>query len=183
MTPARHGTGRKFIRHAAFSARAWAAIRILACRSGAFQNTNGAENGQALPLLGLAHVGIQVSDLEKSRAFYHGVLGFEEAFDAKESDGSVAVAFYKVNDDQFIELSPGLSVQQLAPMTHIALLTGDIEKLRQMLEKRGVKVGPIHKGPHDGNLICDLRELPGQNLPLLEFVQYLPDSPRSKDMG
>jgi len=136
-----------------------------------------------LPLLGLAHVAIQVSDLEKSRAFYHDVLGFEEAFDTKAPDGSVAVAFYKVNDRQFIELSPGLSADDVVPMTHIALLTDNIEKLHSMLEKRGVKMGAITNRPQDGNLSCAIRELPGQNLKFLEFVQYLPDSPENKAMG
>ena len=71
--------------------------------------------------MGLAHVGICVSDLEKSRAFYRDVLGFEEAFDTKKPDGSVAVAFFKVNDQQFIELFPRLPADQVVPMTHIAM--------------------------------------------------------------
>jgi lactoylglutathione lyase len=136
-----------------------------------------------LPLLGLAHVGIRVSDLEKSRAFYRDLLGYEEAFDTKKPDGSVAVAFFKVNDHQFIELFPGLPVDQVVPMTHVAMYTDDIQKLQKMLEDRGVKVGPINKGPRDGNLSCGIRELPGQNLKFLEFVQYLPDSLHSKAVG
>ena len=44
-------------------------------------------------------------------------------------------------------------------------------------------MGPINKGPRDGNLSCTIRELPGQNLKFLEFVQYLPDSLHSKAVG
>jgi catechol 2,3-dioxygenase-like lactoylglutathione lyase family enzyme len=136
-----------------------------------------------LPLVGLAHVGIRVSDLEKSRAFYRDVLGYEEAFDTRKSDGSIAVAFFKINDHQFIELFPGLPADEVVPMTHIAMETDNIEKLHEMLQSRGVAVGPINKGPRDGNLSCAIRELPGQNLKFLEFVQYLPDSLHSKAMG
>src|SRR5512135_1103609 len=72
-----------------------------------------------LPLLGLAHVGSRVSDLEKSRRFYRDALGYEEAFDTRKVDGGpVAVAFFKVNDTQFIELFPGLKPEQAQPMTH-----------------------------------------------------------------
>ena len=138
---------------------------------------------EELPLLGLAHVGIHVSNLDKSRAFYRDVLGYEEAFDTKKSDGSVAVAFFKINDQQFLELFPGLPEEEIVPMTHIAILTDNIQKLHEMLEARGVRVGPINKGPRDGNLSCSIRELPGQNMKFLEFVQYLPDSLHSKAAG
>ena len=98
----------------------------------------GTAAAEDLPLLGPAHVGIQVSDLEKSRAFYGGVLGYEEAFDAKTPDGQIAVAFFKVNDRQFIELSPGLAADEVAPMTHVAMATDDIQKLHAMIEARGM---------------------------------------------
>lgn len=63
---------------------------------------------QELNLLGLAHVGLRVSDLDKARAFYHGVLGYEEAFDLKAPDGHIALAYFKVNDNQFIEILHGI---------------------------------------------------------------------------
>lgn len=138
---------------------------------------------EELPLLGLAHVGIRVSDLEKSRGFYHDVLGCEEAFATRKADGSVMVAFLKINDRQFVELFPGLPADQVVPMTHIAIETDDIEKLHHLLEERGVKVGKINKGPRDGNLSCTIRDLPGQELKFLEFVQYLPDSLHRKAVG
>ena len=144
----------------------------------------GLGQGEDLPLLGLAHVGIRVADLDKARAFYHGVLGYEEAFDVYKGESKdVAVAFFKINDQQYIELVPGLPADQVAPMPHIAMLTDNITKLHAMLEERGLKVGPINKGPRDGNLSCAIRELPGQNLKFLEFVQYQPDSLHSRAVG
>lgn len=141
-----------------------------------------AEN-QPLPILGIAHVGLRVSNLDNSHAFYSNILGFVEAFDKKTDDGTVTTAFFKVNDDQFIELSPGLTAEDMAPMTHIALRTDDLEKLRAMLLQRGVNAGPIHKRTEDGNLVCDIHDLPGQNLQYLEFIQYAPDSPERQCQG
>jgi lactoylglutathione lyase len=130
----------------------------------------------ALPLMGLAHVGIRVSDLERARAFYSGVLGFENAFTTTKEDGSVFVAYFKVNDHQFIEIFPGLRSEDTIPMTHIAMWTEDLEKTRQIMLSRGLAPTEIHKGPRDHNLSFSLRQLPGQNLVFLEFVQYMPDS-------
>jgi catechol 2,3-dioxygenase-like lactoylglutathione lyase family enzyme len=136
----------------------------------------GAVAAEDLPLMGLAHVGIRVSDLESSRAFYSGVLGFDNAFTTKKDDGTVFVAYMKVNDHQFIELFPGLKPEDTIPMTHIAMWTEDLEKTRKIMLSRGLAPTEIHQGPRDHNLSFSLRQLPGQNLVFLEFVQYMPDS-------
>ena len=133
----------------------------------------GAAFAEDLPLLGLAHVGFRVSDLEKARAFYHGILGYDEAFDFKAPDGHIAIAYFKVNDTQFIEIFPGVPAGKTVMMTHIAFSTADIEKLHQMMEKLGVAPGKINDAK-DGNRNFSIRNPPGQNLEFLEFTEYLP---------
>src|SRR5260370_24706198 len=86
----------------------------------------GAED---MPLLGLGDAGFRVADLDKARAFYHGVLGYEEAFDLKAPDGHIALAYFKVNDHQFLEILPGIPAGKTVMMTHVAFYTDDIEKL------------------------------------------------------
>ena len=135
-----------------------------------------------LPLLGLAHVGIRVSDLDKARAFYHGIGGFEEAFDAKNPDGSVAAAYFKINDLQFIEVLPGLTPGQVVPMSHIAIRTDQINKLRQMIADRGLNPTEIALDP-DGSLGFSISHLPGIILGDLEFVQYAPGSLADRTKG
>jgi catechol 2,3-dioxygenase-like lactoylglutathione lyase family enzyme len=136
-----------------------------------------------LPLLGLAHVGIRVGDLAKARAFYGSVVGLDEAFTANNDDGSVFVAYFKVNDHQFIEIFPGLKPDQVVPMTHIATYTADAQKLRNLMRERGLTPTQIRQGPRDGNLSFSLRDLPGQKLTFLEFVQYMPESLHAKALG
>ena len=126
-----------------------------------------------LPLLGLAHVGFRVGDLEKARAFYHGVLGYDEAFDFKTPDGHVALTYFKVNDNQFIEIFPGIPPGKTVMMSHIAMYTDDIEKLHKMLAARGVAPGKINDAK-DGNRNFAIRNPPGQSLEFVEFVQYMP---------
>ena len=134
----------------------------------------GAAHGRAedLPLLGLSHVGIRTSDMGKARAFYAGVLGLDEAFPS----------WFKVNDRQFIEIIPGLRPEDVIPMTHIAMYTDQIEKLRKMIGQRGIAASEVAKKP-DGTLSFTIHQLPGQRLEFLEFVEYMPDSAPDKTAG
>jgi catechol 2,3-dioxygenase-like lactoylglutathione lyase family enzyme len=139
----------------------------------------GVAFSEELPLLGLAHAGIRVSDLEKARAFYHGVAGLDEAFDTMNP----FIAYFKVNDRQFIAILPGLKPDDTIPMTHIAMYTENLERLHKMMQDLGVAPTDIETGPRDGNLSFTIRNLPGQNLEFLEFVQYMPDSLHVKSKG
>jgi catechol 2,3-dioxygenase-like lactoylglutathione lyase family enzyme/regulation of enolase protein 1 (concanavalin A-like superfamily) len=127
------------------------------------------------PLLGLARVSIRVNDLNQARAFYTGVVGLDEAFDAKNPDGSVAAAYFKVNDEQFLEILPGLTPKDMRPMTGFAIRTDQLEKLRAELAAAGLNPGKIQVDA-DGSRGFELRSLPGQDIDFLEFVQYGPKS-------
>jgi catechol 2,3-dioxygenase-like lactoylglutathione lyase family enzyme len=135
-----------------------------------------------LPLLGLARVSIRVSDLEQARAFYTGVAGFEEAYDAKDAHGSVAAAYFKIDDDQFLEIIPGLKPDDVRPMVGFAIRTNKLEALRKMLAADGLKPGKIEVDA-DGSRGFKLTSLPGQNLDYVEFVQYGPKSLAERTKG
>jgi catechol 2,3-dioxygenase-like lactoylglutathione lyase family enzyme len=113
---------------------------------------------QPLPLEGIAHVGYRVRDLDKTHAYYTGVLGFERAFQIKS--GAV---FYKVNDDQFIEIQPGLSAQDDVRLTHIALQTSNLAATRRLLGSRGIRMKGVSVVAPEGTRI--------------DFVEYDKRSP------
>ena len=135
--------------------------------------------GDVLPITGLAHVGFMVSDLERARSFYTGVLGYHDIYDLKDSAGKVAMAFFKINDDQCIEISPGLPANQIIRFTHVALSTSNIEKLHAMLQARGLQIGDIQTG-RDGNRNFGLKDPENH---IVEFVQYMPGSMLSQTRG
>jgi catechol 2,3-dioxygenase-like lactoylglutathione lyase family enzyme len=138
---------------------------------------------EEVPLHGYAHVGIQVSDLKKSRKFYHDLLGFEEVFNRRTAGSQdVEVAFFKVNDRQFIELLPGLRPEQPAPMRYVGMYTDDIARLHEVLQHRGLAPGEIGKSP-EGNLNFSIRNPAGLDLSSMEFVQYMPGSQHSTALG
>jgi lactoylglutathione lyase len=130
-------------------------------------------------ILGVAHMAVYVSDLQKARAFYSGVLGFEEPFTLPKPDGSVEIAFIKINDRQSIELfnQPSAGEGQL---NHIALYTNDADGMRDYLSQQGVAVPEkVGKG-RTGNKNFMITDPDGHKV---EIVEYQPDSWTSKDAG
>jgi catechol 2,3-dioxygenase-like lactoylglutathione lyase family enzyme len=130
-------------------------------------------------ILGVAHIALYVSDLQKSRAFYEDFLGYAEAFDIKRADGSVRIAFVKINDDQFVELLTDPPKQD-GQLDHIAFITDNAEGMRKYLASQGVAV-PVKVGKgDDGNVEFSVADPDGHGV---EFVQYEPHSLTRRDAG
>jgi lactoylglutathione lyase len=132
------------------------------------------------PIVGVAHIAFLVSDLAKARAFYGELLGYSEPFQIFKANGSLLLTFFKVNERQYIEIFPGLPLEQEDRLFHIALETTDLEALRSYLESKGVKVpAKVNQSP-DGNLMISITDPDGHGV---EFVQYRPDSIHAKAKG
>lgn len=126
-----------------------------------------------LPITGISHVAFRVSDLEKARAFYTGILGLPEAFTLGSTH------FMKVNDDQYIEVQVGAPVDGIR-MTHISLVTTSVEKLHPMLVARGLQPAPLKPTGTDGNRSFRLIDPDGN---IIEFTEYQPGSLHSNARG
>jgi lactoylglutathione lyase len=103
-------------------------------------------------ITGVAHIGIRVADLERSRAFY-ALLGFELTAGPLGSE-PVAILDHPsgVEINLILNASTGLDHNVLmdepvkhAGYTHVALLCTDIDAARTQLEAAGVAIsgGPI----------------------------------------
>jgi catechol 2,3-dioxygenase-like lactoylglutathione lyase family enzyme len=121
-------------------------------------------------ILGIGHMAIYVSDLEKARGFYRDFLGFGEAFSLPRPDGTARIAFIKVNDEQYIELfaEPPKATAK-GRLNHVAFYTSDAEGLRLALAARGVKVPPkVGKGKI-GNHQFGVVDPEGNDVELLQY--------------
>ena len=134
---------------------------------------------QELPLTGISHVNFRVSDLEKARAFYTGLLGYQQAFFTGRN-GAVGTAYLKVNDEQYIEISPGLKDGENQRLTHVSFVTTDIEKLHANLTARGLEPTPLKPAGGDGTR--GIRVTDPFGFPL-EFTEYLPGSEHAQARG
>jgi len=130
-------------------------------------------------VLGLAHVAFRVSDITRSAQFYENVLGFQEPFSLKDDNGRPAIDFFKVNDEQYIELFPGDSRSQ-GQLDHFAFYTDNIQAMWSFLVARGVPIGEeIHKG-RVGNSFLAIKDPDGHPI---EILQYSSNSMTSQNRG
>lgn len=133
------------------------------------------------PLItGVAHIAFQVSDLTKARAFYGELLGYDEAFQVSESEGSPAPTRFKVNERQYIEILPGLPADKDDRLSHIAFETNDLEALRVYLLSKGVKAPEKVNQRRDGDLNFSVTDPDGHRV---EFVEYRDGSLSRKAKG
>ena len=104
-------------------------------------------------VLGVAHMAVYVKDLAKTRQFYEEFLGFGEPFTLPNKDGSVRIAFVKINDNQYIEIftEPDRGEGQL---NHISFYTDNADRMYAYLKSRGSAVmgdkGSVGKGMMGG---------------------------------
>jgi catechol 2,3-dioxygenase-like lactoylglutathione lyase family enzyme len=124
------------------------------------------------PIVGLAHVGLFVGDLEKAEQFYGHELGYDH-FSLDKPAGGLMLNYYKVNDHQYIEIYPGLKGDEQDRLSHVAFETTDARQLRDYLEAKGVKVPAALKPGLDQNLSFMVDDPEGRKI---EFVQYMPGS-------
>ncbi|HEY7499442.1 MAG TPA: VOC family protein [Vicinamibacterales bacterium] len=130
-------------------------------------------------ILGVAHMAVFVSDLQKARSFYQGLLGYEEPFTLPKEDGSIDIAFVKINDRQWIELF-NRPTEGEGQLSHIAIYTDDADRMRDYLASRDVKVPEkVGKG-RTGNKNFTVRDPDGH---AVEIVEYQPDSWTARDRG
>ncbi len=141
----------------------------------AFDMRTQAEPANAVdrpPIVGLAHVGLFVSNIDKSQEFYGHVLGFAH-FSLDKPTGGLMLNYYKVNDHQYIEIYPGLKGDDQDRLSHVAFETTDARKLRDYLAAKGIKVPASLKPGLDKNLSFMVDDPEGRKI---EFVQYMPGS-------
>ncbi len=119
-------------------------------------------------ILGVGHMAIFVSDVEKARGFYRDWLGFQEPYDLKNADGSLSLTFFKVNENQYIEVFPGLKPEQ-DRLNHISFYTDDAEGLRTYLAAKGVQTPAKANKVRIGNTSFNVKDPDGHTV---EFTQY-----------
>ncbi len=110
------------------------------------------------------HVSVQCSDVDRARAFYEGVLGFEQT---QRPDFGFPGVWYQLGDVQvhLIGEIPGMDrstpPKNLSPAaTHLAFQIDDYREALEALEAKGVEavglgeeVGQLFVRDPDGNII------------------------------
>jgi catechol 2,3-dioxygenase-like lactoylglutathione lyase family enzyme len=130
-------------------------------------------------ILGIAHMAFYASNLSRTLAYYKDFLGFAEPYDLKNDDGTVRVAFIKINDYQYLELFAE-APQNDGMLNHIAFYTDNAEQLRRYLISRGIHAPSKVSNGRTGDRSFTVNDPDGHTL---EFVEYQPDGWATKDIG
>ena len=86
------------------------------------------------PILGIAHVRVQTSDLAKARVFYGRLLGLSEV----RVDMPAGVAVFNVNSRQRIIVRGGLPADRDDRLVDLAFEADSLARMREWLTVRGV---------------------------------------------
>jgi len=142
--------------------------------------TFSAQAAQRPRIVGIANIAVKVDNLDEARKFYSGVVGMAEAFKTSYTAVTGDLACFKVNDRQYVEVSPTLKSETEDRLIRIGFETGDARGLRDYLASKGVQV-PVTVGKDaNGNRSFEVTDPDGHSV---QFVEYLPGSIHSRNFG
>lgn len=132
-------------------------------------------------ITGISHVGYFTSDLPKTLAFWHDLLGFDEAWSLNKKDSTdTRIAFIKINDHQHVELFNEPATAPPNMMSHICFAVEDIEAMRAYIRSQGYEVKPGGGKTRTGDYAFEIKDPDGM---LVEFMQDLPTGMEMKAAG
>jgi lactoylglutathione lyase len=131
-------------------------------------------------IVGIANIAVKVDNLDEARKFYAGVVGMAEAFATKDPAMAGDLACFKVNDHQYVEVSPTLKGESEDRLIRIGFETKDARKLRDYLAAKSIPVPARIGKDANGNRSFVVRDPDGHTV---QFVQYMPGSIHSRDFG
>lgn len=131
-----------------------------------------------LGLVGIGHVALKVSDVERSLAFYRDRLGFAEMMRLHRDDGSLWLVYLRVTDTQFVEIFPEgegdrAPGRERTAINHFCLECNDLEATAAALRAAGLTLTVEPKMGADGNRQCWIDDPDGNRI---EFMQMAPGS-------
>jgi catechol 2,3-dioxygenase-like lactoylglutathione lyase family enzyme len=133
-------------------------------------------------ITGVSHVGYFVTDLPKTIAFWHDLLGFDEYTTLnRPGTDQTHIAFIKINDHQHVELFTDAPPSPPNMMSHYCFSVSNVDQMRAYLRAKGfdVKAGNGDK-THTGDYAFEIKDPDGT---LVEFVQSLPTGIEMQDAG
>lgn len=123
----------------------------------------------------IAHVALQVRDLQTSIDFYEK-LGFPEFLRLNNDDGNPWIVYMRVTDDFYFELFPGPDTgfveKGKTGIHHTSLLAANLDETVAHLERVGIALeSPLkNKLGVDGNRGCWIVDPDGNRIELMEMA-------------
>ena len=123
---------------------------------------------------GIGHTAFNVTDMEKTIAFYERTFGFKRAFSISHPEtGKPWIEYLYAGGDQFIELFYGATEQppyrdENAGFFHLCLQVEDIDAAWQRITEAGAPRNDAPKTGGDGNRQCWTHDPDGVKIELMQ---------------
>jgi len=127
-------------------------------------------------ITGISHMTLYADDLQKSKAFYSGLLGWEEV---TAGDPQPGVRFY-ANHAQYIALQPAPAKGLANRFDGVGFATGDAERLRRFLGTHGVPVPPFITADEEGDKSFDVKDPEGNKVEFVQQGEHAPKGEKAK---
>lgn len=129
----------------------------------------------------IAHLALNVKDMERSLAFYCGGLGFPKAFEIEDDNGNPWIVYLKITDGMFLELFYGgegenPSTGMATGFNHICLQCDRLHETVEQLREKGVEIDIEPNQGKDKNFQAWIHDPDGNKIELMEIH---PDSPQA----
>ncbi|AVF04366.1 MULTISPECIES: VOC family protein [Devosia] len=129
-----------------------------------------------LGVVGIGHVAIKVTDLDRSLDFYRDRLGFPEMLRLKHDNGETWLVYLRITDDQYLEIFPGAENDR-APgwnangVNHMCFTIEDLEGTTERIKAAGIALTSEIKPGLDGNRQAWIEDPDGNRIELMEMAQ------------
>jgi hypothetical protein len=123
---------------------------------------------QTDPGVKLNHIGINVKDFNGAVNYYKSVMGFRDAFEFKNPDGTPLLTYLQISKDTFLEIQPAGNGP--AGITHFGLEAGDVKSYVARLKAQGATVNDVTASARSGALLTNANDSEKIRAELLQFI-------------
>lgn len=126
-------------------------------------------------LIGLSHIAIWVTDMDRSIDFYLKIPGVSEQFRLNKDDGSIWLIYLRVGPRQFVELFPRAQGPYERPTnagySHFCLEVDDIQAMYEALVANGITPKSEPKLGADGSFQIWIDDPDGNPIEFHQFTE------------
>ncbi len=131
-------------------------------------------------ITGVAGLALKTKDLASARNFYSTILGLDEAFPVKNPTGRTDFTTFKINEKQYVYVTPDLKDDAESRLLYVSFETTDARALRTYLGSKGVTVPADVRPDPQGNLSLMVKDPEGNTV---EFIQFMPNGLHARNAG
>ena len=135
-------------------------VQTMLAQSGDSANTAGVV---------LNHVGLSVTSIPETAAFYKEKMGFKEAFRNSDAQGNPTAIYLQISKSTFLELQPA-NPQQPAGLNHFGLEAPNIKAAVALFKQRGATATePGAPSAFSHAILANVTDLNGLRIELAEM--------------